>query len=250
MARLGRSQQFKPKFVRPDLGTVYFDNASTSAYQAALSTYNWTHVIGTNLNRCLLVGVSIFLTGTVSSIDVSGQAMTFVRADTNGAYRSELWQLIAPTSGTRTITVTLSASLTSIAGAASWWNVDQTNPLSANAGGNGTNTPASASVTPGSTLNRVFGNLATKTASGVTDQIRQAPHYSSTGALGTGDGSELGTILTAASTTIQWDNIGVVDNWAVSLGALQPPQAVTVVFRRTLSGIVTRTGSRQVHGWA
>lgn len=227
MARFGRSQPFKPRFGRPDLGPVYFDNSSTSTYEAALSTYSWNHTVGTNSNRLLTVGVSIFATGSVTGITYGGVALTKLRSDDTGVYRSEIWYLIAPASGTASVAVTLSASLTSIAGAASWWNVDQTNPFSANAGGTGTNTPASAAVTPGSTLNRVFGNLAAQTATGITDQIRQAPHYNSAGALGTQIGAELGVILTAASTTIQWNGLGAIDSWAVSVAAIQPPQAAT-----------------------
>jgi hypothetical protein len=226
MARFGRTQPFRPKYIRPDLGPVYFDNFSTSNYEAALSTYNFTHVVGTNSNRLLVVGVSTFAAGTVTSITYGGVALTKLRSDVNGVYNSEVWYLIAPASGSATITVNLSASITSIAGAASWRNVDQANPFSANAGSNGTNTPASASVTPASTNNRVFGNLAAQTASGLTDQIRQAPHYNASGALGTQIGAEMGVILGLTSTTIQWNGLGALDSWAVSTGAIQPPQVV------------------------
>lgn len=221
MARLGRSQTFKPLTPRPDLGPVYFDNVSSSGYEASLSTYNWTHVIGTNSNRGLIVSVGIFAAGTVSGIDVSGQAMTFVRSDTNGIYRSEIWRLVAPASGSVTITVTLSASLTSIAGAVSWWNVDQTNFIDANAGANGTNDPASASITPNVNNVRIYGNLAAQTASGLRDQIGQALKFRSEGALGTDAGAEKGIILTPASTTLQWNGLGALDSWAVSLVSIK-----------------------------
>ena len=238
MARFGRGQHFRPKLFRPDLGPVYFDNSSVSGYEAALSSYTFSHTVGTNANRLLVVGVSIFATGSVTSIDYGGAALTKIRSDDGGVYRAELWRLIAPASGTATITVNLSASLTSIAGATSWWNVDQTTPVSAQNGATGTNTPASVAVTPGSSNNRVFGNLSAQTASGITDQIRQAPHYSASGALGTQIGSELGIILTAVSTTLQWNGIGVVDAWATSAVALQPPQAVAV----TISPLLTLLG--------
>src|SRR5437588_483235 len=102
MARLGRSQSFKPRLGRPDLGPVYFDNFSTSNYEASLSTYNFTHVIGTNANRLLIVGVSTFAAGTVTSITYGGVGLTKLRADVNGVYNSELWYLINPTSGSAT----------------------------------------------------------------------------------------------------------------------------------------------------
>src|SRR5882757_5028668 len=119
--RLGRAQCFRPKLIRPDLGPVYFDNSSSSAYQPAVSTYNWAHVVGTNSNRAIFVGVSIFASGTVSSITVGGLSLSFVRADSNGLYRTEIWKGVAPSTGSQTITVNLSTSLTSIAEAASYW---------------------------------------------------------------------------------------------------------------------------------
>src|SRR6267378_139108 len=99
MSRLGRAQPFNPHYGRPDLGPVYFDNFSTSNYEASLSTYNFTHVVGTNSNRLLTVGVSTFAAGTVSSITYGGVSLTKLRADVNGIYNSELWYLISPTSG-------------------------------------------------------------------------------------------------------------------------------------------------------
>lgn len=235
MARFGRSQPFRPLLKRPDLGTVYFDNWSTSSYEAALSTYNWSHTVGTNANRCLFVSVSVFAAGSVTAVDWGGVALTKIRHDDTGVYRSEIWRLIAPAPGTATITVTLNASLTFIAGASSWWNVDQTTPISAQNGAIGTNTPASAAVTPGSALNRVFGNLSAQSASGVTDQIRQAPHFSASGALGTQIGAELGTILDTSSTTIQWNGLGAIDAWAVSVVAIQPPQPAAGTTTRFLT---------------
>lgn len=223
MARFGRSQSPRPHLFQYDLGPVYFDNASQSVYEATLSTYNWAHIVGTNANRAILVGVSIFGSGSVSSITVGGLSLTFVRADSNGVYRSEVWQGVAPSTGSQTVTVNLSGVLTSIAQAASYWNVHQTTPVDANNGGNGTNTPASASVTTVAANVRVFGNLAAQTASGVTDQIGQALRSRNQGALGTNSGAERGTIVTPGSTTLQWNGIGVVDSWAVSLVSLQPP---------------------------
>lgn len=255
MSRLGRSQPFRPLFKRPDLGPVYFDNSSTSGYEATLSTYNWNHTVGTNTNRYLVVSVGIFLTGSVTSITYGAQSLTLIRTDTNGTYRSELWGLVAPASGTAAITVTLNAALTSIAGATSWRNVNQTTPYSANAGNNGTNTPATCSITPTTANNRVFGSVATATASGVTDQIGQANHFISSGALGTLSGSESGTVMgytyhrpygilltilknvvaTAKTTTLQWNGLGASDSWAVSMIAIQPASASATVVTRFLN---------------
>ena len=208
-----------PNLRLPTQTGVYFDNGSASGYQASLSTYNWTHRVGTGIvNNVIVVGVSIFATGTVSSVTAGALSLTFVRSDTNGVYRSEIWQGVGVATGNVTVTVTLSASLTSIANAQTYWNASVDN----NAGGNGTSTPASASITPSTNASRIVGNMATLTASGVTSAGAQAPRTSNTGALGTGASDDKGIIATAASTTLTWNGIGATNSWAVSLLSLKP----------------------------
>lgn len=210
----------------PRVRGIWFDNASVSPYEAALSTYTFTHRVGTGItNRCLVVGVSVFATGTVSTITYNSVSMTFIRSDTNGVYRSELWQLVAPATGSNTVEVTLSASLTSIANAQSYSEVDQTTPIDADNGNNGTGNPASASVTTITDADRVVGNLSTQTASGVTSQANQAPRTTNTGALGTASSDDKGIIDIAGATTLQWNNITALQSWAVSLAALKPVSA-------------------------
>ena len=206
--------------IPPQAGVV-FDNASTSGYEAALSTYSWTHRTGTLYRGIIVVGVEIFATGTVTSVTYNSVNLTFLRADANGVYRTELWYLVNPTSGSNTVTVNLSVALTSIASAQTYWNVNQGSPIDANNGSNGTGTPASASVTTINAAARVVGALSTLTASGVTSAGAQAPRTSGTGALGTGDSDDKGLIDTPASTTLQWNGIGVGNSWAVSLVSLK-----------------------------
>lgn len=211
----------------PRVPGILFDNASISPYEAALSTYNFTHRVGTGGgNRALIIGVSLFAAGTVSSVTYNSVSLTFIRSDTNGIYRSELWQLVAPDTGSNTVTVNLSGSLTSIANAQSYVGVDQTTPIDANNGGNGTGNPASANVTTITDKDRVVGNIATQTASGVTSQGGQSPRTTNVGALGTASSDDKGIIDTAAATTLQWNNITALQSWAVSLAALKPAGTV------------------------
>ncbi len=223
--RLGRAQHFKT-VKNPGLGVVYFDNDSSSGYQASSSSYNWTHKVTTHANRAIFVGVSIFTASvTVSTITVGALSLTKVRSDANGSYRSEIWKGVAPSTGSQTITVTLSGAADSVSNATSYWNTDQTNPVDANNGGNGTSNPASASVITVTAKDRVFGNLAAKTASGISNQIGQASRLTNQGASGTGAGAETGSVVVPASTTLQWNGLGVGDNWAVSLVAIKVPAA-------------------------
>lgn len=226
MAQLGRSFPFQFRSRTP-LGalqtTVVFEAAATSTYEAALSTYSFNITVGTQASRMLVVGVSIFAAGSVTGVTADGVAMAFIRSDTNGIYRSELWYLAAPHSGVIAIAVTLNAALTSIANAQSYYNADPV--LDANNGGNGTNTPASAAVVTVAATCTVVGNLAAQTATGVTSAAGQYSRTTSAGALGTGASDDFGDVIPAGSKTLTWNNIGVVDSWAVSLVSLQPPAA-------------------------
>lgn len=223
MARLGRAFPATPWFgpVRSVYTTVVFDAASTSTYEAALSTYNWNHTIADHPNRILVVGVSIFLTGSVTSVTYNGVNLTFLRSDTGGTYRSELWYLFAPAIGTNSVVVSLNTSLTSIANAQSYFNTHQKS-IDANNGANGTNTPASGSVTAVAANTTVVGNLAAKSASGITSASGQNSRTISSGALGTAASDDFGDVAASSSKTFTWNGLGVTDNWAVSLVSLKP----------------------------
>ena len=202
--------------------TVKFDASATSAYQASLSTYNFNITVGSNNGRVLLVGVAIFATGTVSTITAGGTSMSFVRSDVNGVYRSEIWSLFNPGTGSITITVTLSASLTSIANACSYYNAS-TVALDGNTGANGTNTPSSASRTTIADRCVVFGNLCAQSASGILTAGTQTSRTISAGALGTGASDDSGgDIKPAGSKTITWTGEGALDSWAIGLVSIQP----------------------------
>lgn len=210
-------------------GTVKFDAASSSPYEAALSTYNWNHTVRVASNRILLVGVGIFATGSVTGITYNGVALTKIRSDVSGIYRSELWQLIAPATGTNSVAVTLSASLTSIAAAVSYFNADQT-AIDANNGANGTNTPASASITAVVGSCRVVGVMASASASGVTSASGQNPRTTASGALGTLASDDYADLAAAGSKTLTWNGLGALDAWAVSLATVRPPQSVASTY--------------------
>lgn len=217
---LPRARRF-PYTIPPVITIVTFDSASSSGYEPALNTYSWSHTVGSNSNRILVVGVGIFGVGQVSSVKYNGVDLTFLRSDVTGIYRSELWYIVGPPVGTFTVQVTLNTSLTSIANAQSYYNVDQVNPIDAQNGAVGTNTPASASVTPVADKDMVVGNLVAQTASGVTSAGGQNSRTTNNGALGTDDSDDKGIVTPAAPTTLTWNGLGALDAWAVSLVALK-----------------------------
>jgi hypothetical protein len=198
--------------------TIAFDASSNSGYEASLSTYSWNHTVGSSvLFGGVLCGVAIFLTGTVLSITYGGVALSFVRADVSGIYRSEIWYLPNPPLGSNSVVVTLSTSLTSIAGVSSY---SKCGGVAAQGGASGINTPASLSITPLQNNAIVVANLTTKTASGISDAGGQTNCWNNSGALGSNFSSNSGPVTPAAATTITYNGIGVVDTWVMSAVAL------------------------------
>lgn len=192
---------------------ITYDSVSNSGYEAALSTYNWSHTVGSLSYGGLIVAVAVLATGSVTSVTYNGINLSFIRADTNGVIRSELWWMFNPTTGANSVVVTLNTTLTSIAGATSF---NFFGGLRNSAGNNGTNTPATVNLTTVDDNSFVFGALATVTAAGATDAGGQTNRWTSSGALGTNIGSTKGLVTPAAATTLTWNGIGVVDSWAAS----------------------------------
>lgn len=234
---------FKVPLPNLNSGPVFFDNSSSSGYEASLSTYNWSHTFS-GTNRGVIINVSIFATGSVSSIDVGGVTATFVRSDTNGVYINEVWRAENPGTGAKTITVTLSASLTSIATASSWVGVDQNNMVEANNGANGSGTDATVAVTTLSNNTYVVAGVSTADTT-ITETSPLRERQNSTGALGTGAIGDSIIKVTAGSVTTTWTDIAALQSWAIGAVALKPYPATispTTVFDSvTIAETVTAT---------
>lgn len=135
---------------------IKFDNATTGS--SAATPYTFTHTIGNNTNRAVIVCVSIESTSnhSVTSITYNNIAMALVNSVSafSSTYMNLfMYQLLEndlPRAGTYNVVVTLSGtpSSGSIAGAISLWNVDQRgfSDSVTNTGYN--NTVISASITP------------------------------------------------------------------------------------------------------
>lgn len=97
------------------------------------SKLTWQHPVGFEANRLLVVGVAVrHSSHTVTALTYAGVPLTFLGARNNddGDVRLELWYLTAPASGTAPISVTLSGHTEFVAGATTFYGVDQATPLS------------------------------------------------------------------------------------------------------------------------
>ncbi len=129
---------------------VIFDAASSDGDNVLTDPWTWTHVVGASLtNSILLVGIE----GNphiVNSIDFNGDAMTLATSTnhTGGDVGSiEIYYLLNPDAGSHTITVDFNAGVRGSAGAVSFSNVDQTDPIDSDEHEQGTGTESNNYIT-------------------------------------------------------------------------------------------------------
>jgi hypothetical protein len=198
------------------------DSASVSGGNTA--DLAWAHTVSGN-NRLLLVGAAIRGNVPIASVTYAGLPLTKIRHDTFGTdVRSELWYLVAPPLGTANVQVHMSGSQNVIAGATSWTNVNQSNPLGNNAGAN------NGSTVPGTTTavdlasapdQRVVDVVATQAAGArATAAAAQMVHWYNPGTAGYGAAS---SIVGAATTRLTW-TLAYAEFWAQSAVALRGAQ--------------------------
>ena len=85
---------------------------------------SWSHTVGTQSDRLLVVGTN----GSATAVSYSGRPLT--RGTVSG--QASIWYLTNPPSGTATITVTGSGTI--YAGATNFYNVDQSSPIGTTGG--------------------------------------------------------------------------------------------------------------------
>lgn len=195
---------------------IQHDVSSNSGLQTTQSyDFDLTTTIGQNKYPGLVVGVSIFGAGSVSSVSVEGVSLTLVTTNTHssGNYRTEIWHLLAVplAAGAITITVTLSGTLNSIAGASYYSYYGGTGFLEGQSGAG----DAQADVVTTQPNSIPFAILATQTTSGVACWVNVHAinnRWDVPSASGTAMGGDKGPYA-AVEETVQmgWTNIGVTD---------------------------------------
>lgn len=92
--------------------------------------YNWNYEVEGGSNRILVVGIGIrSASSQVNLVTANNKKLVQIGARSQDSIRVELWRLLNPDEGTNNIEVRLSTEPSgSVAGAASFTNIDQTNP--------------------------------------------------------------------------------------------------------------------------
>ena len=124
---------------------IALDSRNTGATSTSASTLSWSHTVGSGLSNSILVvgsGEGNGSNNNVSSVVWdSGGANTALSNTINGTAArkndtasqcwAELWYLLSPAAGTKTIKVTYGGTIGGGTGSESWSGVDQTTPFNA-----------------------------------------------------------------------------------------------------------------------
>ena len=218
------------------LGTPSIGNSS-SAGTGTLTTdtsLTWSHTVNPGSYGILIVSVAMHddtNTNNVSSVTYGGTPLTLVDADASSKTRAEMWYLLAPTTGTADIVVTLSGATNFTAGATNFYGVDQSTPFGPVTTGNGSGDPSVAVASATGEL--VVDVIADRDIDpgGVTvgaDQTTLWVHENGTDSKdATGASSyESG----AASVTMDWTTVGAgAGEWAAVAISLKPTPNVDPV---------------------
>lgn len=236
---------------------ILFDAASNSGYQTLQSTYSWSHTC-TGLNGYLTVGVSMLsVAGSqVTGITYNGVSMDRIedQSSVTGAIRAELWGLVNPSTGTNTISVTLSVALDSVGTATSYTGVHQTSPIEAANTASATNGVGAADATVNITTvadNDWTVNVVATNDTSITAASGNNSKANVSGTLGSGAMGNIGPDTPPSSVTNAWTNVAGLATWSIVAVALRPIAAVSlapIFFRKTFSRLGTKAGVRQLVG--
>lgn len=210
---------------------VKFDAVSNSGYQTLQSTYSWNHTC-TGSDRFLSVDIAILsIPGTtVASVTYNGVFLSFIGAKStvSGAGRVECWSLVAPASGTNTITVTLSTAVASAGIAVSYTGVHQSSPTEGFNSSQATNvgaTDATVAITSVANNDWIHAAIATDDTSITANQTTR---NNVTGTLGSGANEDNLIVNPPSSITMGYTNVAALATWTIAGYALRPVSAVAI----------------------
>jgi hypothetical protein len=237
---------------------VYRSSASATGVGSTLTIPNVTVAAGTD--RLLAVGISTSEAASVTGVSFGPQVLTSRISQPAFGQRAELWTLTAPNVGTANVTITLSSSAGTVAGAVSFTGVDPTAPILGAGAAQGNTNATSTSIVLGNSVAQdgMIGVLAlgnTANTSNVTTQgsvdtvvadVRWNALAGVRGAGATRSGNTFQNMATTAGITWRWNRIDPQElnpfaSVLVGLRATVPAVAPTVA--SPTSANVTTTGA-------
>jgi hypothetical protein len=198
---------------------------AVSSDTSAVDTFTVSHTTS-GTERLMLVGISFDPNNDeiVSSVTYNGTSLSPVGSATySNDTRVEIWQLVAPDTGSYDVVITFDKNLAygAVAGVMTYTGVNQATPLGTFVGANGSSAgPATVNVSSAAD-ELVFDTVACETCTSLTVgggqterwNLSQAEYY----AMGAGS-TEPG----AVTVTMSW-TLGSADYWAIGAVPIKPP---------------------------
>lgn len=224
-------ESFRNWIIPPNNG-ITFDAAANSGYQAAASTYTFNRTVS-GTNRFLAIDVSLLSAGqTVTSIvdDFGGTAVNAVfvgaQSTVSSVGRVEMWRVINPVAGTKSIQVNLSGSIASSTTAVSYSGVHQSSPTEGFNSAQATNVgaaDATVNITTVADNCWVHGSIATNDTAITANQTTR---NNVSGVGGSGANEDNNAPKTpAGSVTMSYTGVDALSTWAIGGYAIRPVAA-------------------------
>lgn len=225
---------------------ITFDATSNSGLQVAQSTYTFDRTCSGS-DRFLDISVALLSAGqTVSSVvdDFGGGNVNAVfigaQSTVTSFGRVEMWRVITPATGTKSIQVNLSGSVTSVAMATAYTGVHQTVPVEAFNSAQATNVGAAdATVTVTPIADNCWVIAVAATDDGTITPLKTSRNNVSGGATLSGANEDTGPISPAAGTAMGYTDVAALATWAIAGYAIRPVEAsgLTTSIRRMRMGV-------------
>ncbi len=239
--------------------TITSDSVSSSATSNTTNTISWTHTVGTGTNKELLIytsarDTSVDADTVLTGCTVGGSPATIVRQDLNNSIagvgiRTAISRFDNPNGGANTITCTWAGALSAygVGSTQSFFGVDQTAPIDANAGGSGTGTSVSTSIT---TVNdgAMIASVTTGRGNTMTSGGSQTSRVSRS-TTGTVDGIGISTLTksTAGAQAMVYTH-DAAQEWAHSVVSLKPATITPIVAPKCATLTADTTGLNVTFG--
>lgn len=238
---------------------ISLDNISSSATGNTTNTISWSHTVGTGSNKELLIytsarDTSVDADTVLSGCTVGGTPATIVRQDLNNSIagvgiRTAVARFENPNGGANTITCTWAGLLSAygVGSAISWFGVDQASPIDASAGGTGTGTAVSTSITT-ATDGAMISSVATGRGNTLTvgGSAIERVKRSTTGTVDAIGVSSLSK-ATAGVQAMTYTH-DAAQEWSQTIVALKPATVIAIVEPKCATFAMDSTGLNVTFG--
>jgi Tfp pilus assembly protein PilX len=205
-------------------GSVTYDTASSGTSASNTSTLSWSHTVANQSSRVLVVGVTAknntSATCNASTVTYNGAAMTKISQNvtsTTPYVCASLWYLDNPASGTHTVSVTWSASLTNKSGGAvGLYGVKAGGPeaSSSSSSTSGATSTSLTTLTSNAWVVDVFGSGSA--ANNLAPAAGQTVRWTQDSGAAESSGTSTKPVSAPGSTSVTWTQTGVTRSAAVA----------------------------------